>query len=285
MTETRLPSVYFEMLLSYVTLAKTLNLSQAVKELNTTRQTIRRHIKDLETLRGGALFYYKERKYSLTDSGQKGLAEAHAVLNKANEWLLDETHVIGGLPTINTEFKDGFPFRAQCHPISKVWELGPSLLQEGLKAWMAAEFQIENPKLKKIRPYLVIYRKRGPEWIGVEIGLKSSFATWMGWDWAKSAIGSSFHNDPISSRADQFMIEAYETVARNGGVWYDHISTKLSRGASEKLVPVNYQRLVLAFYFPNGDPAVGALIARTNEISIEGVTLDKSMTMAQSDVM
>ena len=38
----------FEMLRSFTTLARTLNLSHAVEELNSTRQTIRRHISQLE---------------------------------------------------------------------------------------------------------------------------------------------------------------------------------------------------------------------------------------------
>jgi len=37
-------AILFELLRSFTTLARTLNLSHAVKELRSTRQTVRRHI-------------------------------------------------------------------------------------------------------------------------------------------------------------------------------------------------------------------------------------------------
>ena len=43
----------FEILRSFTMLAATLNLSHAVKELGSTRQTVRRHISQLEDIKGG----------------------------------------------------------------------------------------------------------------------------------------------------------------------------------------------------------------------------------------
>ena len=45
-------AILFELLRSFTTLARTLNLSHAVKELRSTRQTVRRHIAQLEEMRG-----------------------------------------------------------------------------------------------------------------------------------------------------------------------------------------------------------------------------------------
>ena len=50
LTEVNQP-LLFEMIRSFTTLAQTLNLSHAVAELNSTRQTVRRHISQLEALR------------------------------------------------------------------------------------------------------------------------------------------------------------------------------------------------------------------------------------------
>ena len=49
-------SILFELLRSFSTLARTLNLSKAVRELGSTRQTVRRHIYLLEEARGEKLF-------------------------------------------------------------------------------------------------------------------------------------------------------------------------------------------------------------------------------------
>ncbi|MEO1399352.1 MAG: LysR family transcriptional regulator, partial [Pseudomonadota bacterium] len=66
----------FEMLRSFTTLAKTLNLSHAVSELNSTRQTVRRHIALLEEMRGEVLFDVVNRRYELTEAGQAALPAA-----------------------------------------------------------------------------------------------------------------------------------------------------------------------------------------------------------------
>lgn len=65
-----------EMLRSFVVLADTLNLSHAVERLQTTRQTVRRHIKLLEERRGAPLFELRDRQYALTPAGKRALPEA-----------------------------------------------------------------------------------------------------------------------------------------------------------------------------------------------------------------
>ena len=60
----------FEMIRSFTTLAKTLNLSHAVSELNSTRQTVRRHIAQLEAVKGETLFTLESRQYHLTEAGR-----------------------------------------------------------------------------------------------------------------------------------------------------------------------------------------------------------------------
>ena len=66
----------FEMLRSFTTLAETLNLSHAVVLLGSTRQTVRRHIQQLEEMRGEALFEVHDRQYVLTDAGDRSVREA-----------------------------------------------------------------------------------------------------------------------------------------------------------------------------------------------------------------
>ncbi len=63
----------FEMLRSFTTLASTLNLSRAVIALGSTRQTVRRHIQQLEELRGEQLFEVHDRQYVLTEAGSRSV--------------------------------------------------------------------------------------------------------------------------------------------------------------------------------------------------------------------
>ena len=278
------PSVIFEMMRSFVVLARTLNVSQTAAELNLTRQTIRRHISDLEEFKGKQLFEIHNRQYVLTEDGQSELIGADVLLQRLDSWLNKEYELVAGLPCIH--FQNGEKeFRAQRYPAIEAWNLGPPLIQKGLQCWGESGCQLESRRLRKIRPYLVIYRQHGHDWICVEVGEKSSYATWLGWKWAKSAIGASFHKDPISSSSDNFMIEAYDSVARTGSIWYDHIHTRFDRPQNGTEQPVNYQRLVMALSFPDGEQAVASLVARTNNINIHGLARKEMPLMSKEDLM
>ena len=50
------------MLRAFVCMSKNLNLSKTCEELGATRQTVRRHITDLEAIRGELLFEVVDRQ-------------------------------------------------------------------------------------------------------------------------------------------------------------------------------------------------------------------------------
>lgn len=278
-------SVFFEMLRSFCTLGRNLNLSKTVDELGISRQTVRRHINDLQELRGTTLINFDDRKYSLTDDGSYALAEAERLLSRADNWMNNTSGLANGLAHISTVTDDGVPFHAQRHPITDICSNAPDLIKQGFAAWSASSFDIESEAMKAIRPYLIGYRKNRGDWICTFVGEHSSYASWRGWAWAKSAVGSIFERDPISTEADAFILEAYENVMRTGAVWYDHISTKFVRNEDQKLTPVNYQRLVMCCRFPNGELNIASLVARTNKIRIDGLDLNQIEMMPEEDVM
>ncbi|MGI9352116.1 MAG: helix-turn-helix domain-containing protein [Rhizobiaceae bacterium] len=284
MEKSATPSVIFEMMRSFVVLARTLNVTQTAEELMLTRQTIRRHISDLEGIKGKQLFEIQNRQYGLTEDGQSELIGAEALLQRLDSWLNKEYELVAGLPRIHFATEDN-EFWAQRYPAIEAWNLAPPLIKSGLQQWGESGCELENRKLRKIRPYLVVYRQHGHDWICVEVGEKSSYSSWLGWKWAKSAVGISFHRDPICSSADDFMIEAYDSVARTGSIWYDHIHTKLARPQNGSEQPVNYQRLVMALSFPDGELAVASLVARTNNIQIQGLASDDMPLMSKEDLM
>ncbi|MEM7291139.1 MAG: LysR family transcriptional regulator [Pseudomonadota bacterium] len=273
------------MLRSFVVLGRSLNMTRTVEELLVSRQTIRRHINDLEELRGVKLFDFNERKYFLTTEGKQALFEAEVLLQKSENWISKNANLVNGLPGVSLWLSDGIPFHAQRHPLHAVWELAPPVIQRGLNDWMDARAQIQHEAFQQVRDYLIVYRKSQNDWICSEVGEKSSYVSWLGWRWAKSAVGSSFESDPTGNAADGFVLDAYETVARTGGIWYDHISTRLLRSDSKTPRPVNYQRLVLSLMYPNGATAVASLVARTNRIIISGLEEEDFDPMDEEELM
>ena len=149
-------NILFEMLRSFTTLARTLNLSQAVREPNSTRQTIRRHIDLLEKARGQKLFELKNRQYCLTETGKRAISEAEIILARGDAWYSGQLEQVSGLQFIKIDGSAATTkesvFYSQQHRLNRVWEDGTSLLQHGLESWVSARGEIEDDAFAAIRP-------------------------------------------------------------------------------------------------------------------------------------
>ncbi|MEM7290246.1 MAG: LysR family transcriptional regulator [Pseudomonadota bacterium] len=282
-----LPSTLYEMLKSFSTVASTLNVTHAANQLPVTRQTIIRHIMELEELLDCKLFELVDRQYALTKAGSDFVIPVNLLLNQTHFLFRESSKIVNGLSAIKAKIDGDYWYHAQRHPVVDIWTKAPPLIQHGMQAWVTAKSWLYSDAMDVIRPYLMVYRRYRDDWICVEIGEKSSYASWLGPDWAKSAIGLNFEDDPIKSDADKFMLVAHENVARTGSAWYEHISTKFARVEGGELIPINYQKLITPIRFPNGQPGITVLVARTNnvEISIGGELLKNMPLMPEKDIM
>ena len=279
------PAGLLEMFRSFLKVARTLNVSVAMKELGLTRQTIRRHISTLETLKGEKFFTLANRKYQLTEAGLRAVSFAETLLNSADAWIDGHESSAGGMSFVKYDTNSGLPYWCQQHPLNQVWAMAPSLLQIGLEAWVRSKSELQHDSMKQIAPYLVLYRKYNDDWLCVEVGAKSSYATWIGIDWALSAVGCPLQDDPMHSDSDRHVIMAYNSVSASGGIRYDHVHTKIPRVRHDQPQPLNYQRLIFACRFPNGQPALATLIARTDKIKLDGISPDDIPVTKKSELM
>jgi hypothetical protein len=285
MPQIRNQAILFDMLRSFTTLARTLNVSKAVRILGSTRQTLRRHIDILEEVRGEKLFEVKDRQYGLTEAGSRSIQEAETVLARGEAWLAGRNKNVDGLALVKYDDARGFSYYAQQHPVPRLWRDGPPLLHRGLQAWVNGQAQLEHQSMKKITPYLIVYRKHKNSWLCVHVGEQSSIARWLGPVWAKSAIGCVLEEDPMNSGADRFAIEAYDRISREGSLRLDHIFVRLPRKEGGAPQPASYQRLLLSCVFPDGRSAVATLIAITNLIDISGLSLRDLPTTPENVLM
>lgn len=277
------------MMRSFTTLARTLNLSESVNQLGVTRQTIRRHIKTLEEIKGKPLFEVRNRNYTLTPEGQECLAEAERILAESEAWL--SGHYVrrknAGTALEHAVYEDdrGHDFHAQQHPLSRVWVDAPPLLQEGFRAWANARFMVEAEEMERIRPYLLLYRQYEEDWICVGIGEKSSYATWFDWARVKSAIGRHVSDSPTQQEIKKFVAGAYTEIINEGGARLDHIYAQTPREKGGRPNPVSYQRLLMGCAFPDGSPVLASLVARTYTIDIPGLDHKKVLQMPEDSLM
>ncbi|NIA68660.1 LysR family transcriptional regulator [Pelagibius litoralis] len=278
-------TMLFELLRSYTVLARTLNLSEAVEVLGSTRQTVRRHVGILEEIRGERLFEMKNRQYHLTEAGARSLKEAEAILERGEAWLAGYTEGDDGRVLVLNDEDGGPVFCAQKHQVSRLRIDKSPLLQCGLRCWANANAAIESPALAAIRPYLVVYRRHRDGWLCVEIGEKSSYASWFGWAWAKSNIGSFVKEMPAGTAYAKFISQAYQSVHDGQSVRLDHVHTLMPREKGGPLQPVSFQRLLLGCAFPDGEFALILLVDRTYNVSIAGLAEDRIRSMPEDLLM
>jgi len=282
------PAVLFEMLRSFTTLAETLNLSQTVRILDCTRQTVRRHMDVLEEIKGEKLFEVRDRQYKLTEAGSRSVAGAEFLLKRSDAWLAGRTvHTknVDGLDHASFQDEKGHDFHSQQHPISCIWQDSPLILQKSFQAWSNSRFQIEDPAMEEVKPYLLLYREFQSSWFCVGVGERSSYATWHDWTRAKSAIGRHVTESPAEPEIRQFVTRAYNQVFHGAGARLDHIYARISRTNGGPLLPVSFQRLLLSCALPDGSPILASVVARTHSLDIPGVSQEKIRAMPDDLLM
>lgn len=268
------PALLFEMIRSFVTLARTLNLSHAVKELGSTRQTLRRHIASLEAELGAPLFIVDDRRYQLSDAGEASLAGAKDILARGTTWLRGASSSHGNLQFLQAHVGD-WDFYQEQKPIGLIWEESSILLREAFRAWSMSCGQIENPNLAHVRPYLLVYRESGAEWICVEFGERSAYVGWFGIDYARSSIGRPIALLPAGEEFGHMLNQAFHDVQATQLARLDHVFTRMPRPDGSGWDPIAYQRLMMAGFFPDGSPAVMTLIVPTSEVLIRNLEPEK----------
>ena len=266
----------FEMIRSFATLARTLNLSHAVEALGSTRQTVRRHIAQLEEAKGERLFDVVDRQYRLTEAGQRALPEALDILARGRSWLIGHVSHINGLQHAHAMLPEGRSFWLQERPLGEIWTCDRPLLRESFRAWAMAGGELESEMFRHVRPYFMVYRDSPNGWICTEIGDESSYVSWSGWAAARSSIGRNMTVLPGGDDFAHLMEEPFEDTAAHQGARLDHVFTQLQRESGGPYYPICYRRLLLGGCFPDGTFALISVVDRHHGVEIDG--LDPALT-------
>ncbi|SFT14378.1 regulatory helix-turn-helix protein, lysR family [Sulfitobacter marinus] len=268
------PALLYEMIRSFVVLADTLNLSHAVTKLDSTRQTVRRHIANLEERMGHTLFVVDNRRYQLTDVGREVLPEAIELLGRGDIWSTGKIRNIDGLLQLSHEQPNGWTFYQQQQPLTQIWQGESSMLRESFKGWVQSNGELDNPNFEEHRPYILVYRDSPNGWLCVEVGEESFYTKWWGWKNARSSIGRPLGQFPGGPEFEAMLDVPFREVQANGGVRLDEVVTQIPREEGGGPIPLAYKRLLMASRFPDGSFALIAVIDRSRSITISG--LDQS---------
>ncbi len=274
-----------EMIRSFTTLATTLNLTRAVEELGSTRQTVRRHIAQLEEAKGVKLFRLEDRQYHLTEEGSRALPEAMDLLMRGRSWLKGHVTHYDGMQRVHANLSEGRSFWMQQQPLRQIWISERSLLRECLRAWAMAGAELEHEAMAHVRPFFMVYRKTSEGWICVEIGDNSSYVSWFGWANARSSLGRRLEGLPGGDEFAHLMVEPFNDASVHENARLDHLYLQLPRELGGPYIPLCYRRLLLGGRFPDGTSALISVLDRCYDIEIDGLERDEILTMPEDLVM
>ncbi|MEP1767887.1 MAG: LysR family transcriptional regulator [Sulfitobacter sp.] len=266
------PSLLYEMMRSFVGLAEVLNLSQAVEELGSTRQTVRRHIAQLEDAMGMKLFLVEQRRYALTEEGERALKPAQVLLDQGAIWFQGQFEHVGGMLKFSVEDEEddtGWMYHQQEVPLGMVWSCESPLLRAALKAWAASSGELESEDMAKIRPHIVAYRDAPQGWICTEVGESSFYAKWFGWAQARSSVGRPLNQFPGGSAIASLVDAPFQSVSVGEGARVDQVVTKLRFGGLDgPLEVIAFDRLLLGMKLPDGSPVIVSVVDRSCQIRV-----------------
>lgn len=267
------PQISLDMLRAFVCLAETLNLSRASEVLGVTRQTLRRNIDHLETLRGERLFELDQGRYRLSAAGETRLSDAREILTWCDSWDSTNRFAIrrlDGYEHARYAGPGGEVFHTQQHSLASIASSGSVLLRRALAAWGTSLARVDDPAWSELQPYRVVYRRTGTSWIFAEVGARSAYTLWFGEEAARSAVGTLFHEDNVGDEFNDFIARAYSEVHAGGGMRLDHVYATLPWQGGE-LRPVGFQRLLAGCAFPDGSPALMMIAAITDRLQIDSL--------------
>lgn len=262
------PALLYEMMRSFTALARTLNLSQAVDELGSTRQTVRRHISQLEEAMGNKLFDVQQRRYALTAYGQRAVAPAQLLLDQCGIWHQGKFQSVDGMMRFSFEGNAGWIYHQQELPMSVVWSCKSDLLRTALKAWTLSEGKLESRNLAQIRPYILAYREISEGWICVEVGEKSFYSNWFGWAQARSSVGRNLNQFPGGEEFASLANAPFRDVRDGHSVRLDQVVTRMQLSADGSMQHIAFDRLLMGVQMPDGSPAIISVVDRACEIRI-----------------
>ncbi|MGO1119939.1 helix-turn-helix domain-containing protein [Rhodovibrionaceae bacterium A322] len=271
-----------EKLQAFVVLGHTCSLTETVKHLGITRQTVRRYIQALENARGVKLLTLINRRYQLTAAGQGAHRNAQELLVLLDHWISNQTPGRPSLSRTEQSSHQGDAFFSQQQPLETLWTTGEVLLQEGLSAWTEAQGWLGADAFDRLRPHLVVYRPQEQNWVCVSIGEDSAYARFVGRDFARSAIGLSVTDDPLHRYSAAAVTQAYRQTLSAGSVRYDHVVRRVPKGIDHPSKFLSYQRLLMACRFPNGQPAIAILSLASDKVDISGLPPLQRMKLAQA---
>lgn len=242
---------------------KSQSISTASEKLGISRSTVRSHLERLaHQLNNGVPLVHNGK---LTEDGERLHIRIKHDLSALHETLeaIDNSPSSTGLLAWASQRHsvDMLEDKTKCAPI----------IYHAWRAWRTGGTSLDTIGMRALVPWSLIFRRWHNGWMLVEIGERSSFASWFGPERAryfKSEVRQSYLTGDVSFRETA---RAYDEVGRWRTPILHHVHACIPRFEGQDNEWISYQRLVLPINW-GADSGLAVFVVRTNNISIESLS-------------
>lgn len=240
---------------SFVKLAYLGDVRAASDQLRITRQSIKRHILELENLLDVQLFERVGATSRLTSMGTLWLPRAQefselaaAFLNRrgANQAHYQSTQL---------------PFRMLLNDRSN-----SRLLHDFANAWLCSNQTLDCEAIRPFREQCIVYERKAGAWVSREIGEKSAFCLWFGSKITKASVGQRLAKMETGDDLQDEIAFLLDSVYTRGGVHFSEVACNLHSPNHSGRIPVLYQRLLAELTDEYDRPVVASIIEITDPL-------------------
>jgi len=252
------------------------SINSAAKSLGISRDRVRANLVRLKTI----LNYDAPlvRAGRLTGDGKKLLSRI-----RANLYTFDQELDAIYYDSATTE---DMSWASQRHPVYMLEDQGrcAPIIFHAWRAWREGGSDLDGAGMAALMPWALAFRKWDDGWMLLEVGERSSFASWLGLDrarYAKSEVRKASLTGSVSHRETA---KVYNDVGTWGAPIFHHVQACIRRFPDSANEWISYQRLVLPIKWGD-DRGLVVFVVRTNDIIIDALSDSERHPMPADLVM
>lgn len=234
---------------SFVKLAYLGDVQKVASSLGNTRQSVKRHILELENLLNAQLFEHVGTVSTLTSIGALWLPKAQEFFEVASAFLSRRG-------ASRAEYQSSqVPLRMLLNDPSN-----SELLRQFARAWLAGDQTLSCSKLAPFIEDCVIYERQNGRWVSKKIGNKSAYYKWFGNEIALRSEGRLLEDMETGSDLEAEVAFLLDGIYVRGGLHFSEVACNLFAPGKYGRQPLLYQRLLAELLDEEQKPIVCSLI-------------------------
>lgn len=234
---------------SFVRLAYLGDVREAALQLGTTRQSIKRHVLELENLLEAQLFETIGATSRLTNMGALWLPRAQEFFELAGAFL-------------NRKGSNQAQYRSTQLPLRMLLR-DPSnseLLRSFALSWMQDGQSTRSRCYSSYKDHCILYERVAGSWQSREIGKNSAFSKRFGPNITKKSEKKKLSEMQTGSDLHDEISLLLDGVYTRGGLHFSEVACNLYNSAGTQREPVLYQRLLAELTDQDDRPVVASII-------------------------